>query len=275
MKWSARLGLGLLIALGAAWVFSLLSGYDVIAAVDLTGTRMRQGPSAAHWLGTDDNGRDVAWRVLIATEAFVGPGLLACLIAFFLAVPWGAWAGWKGGWAAEGIRFFFTVLASLPRFVFVLLVCSIYGKGPWTLAIAAGIAYSSSLSEAIYAKVSAFRQAGFVLAAKAHGLSTRRILGKHILWVNCRGLIMRHLLQLFAFFLLVETTLSMLGGYGVQEPAPSWGNMITKGNLIDIWDFSATAGNPWATWAPIIAIWMCMLGCVLLSEGFQEERHGR
>jgi len=267
MKWSARIGLGLLLTLGAAWVFSLVSGYDVIGDVDVT--RMKQGPSPAHWLGTDDLGRDVAWRVLSATEAFVGPGLLACLLAFFMAVPGGAWAGWKGGWIAEGIRFFFTVLASLPRFVFVLLVCSIYGTGPWTLGIAAGIAYAPSLSEAVYAKVSAFRQAGFVLAGKAHGLSTPRILGKHILWVNCRGLVVRHLLQLFAFFLLVETTLSCLGNFGIQEPAASWGNMI------EIGQFGESGGNPWATWAPIIAIWICMLGCVLLAEGFQEERHGR
>jgi peptide/nickel transport system permease protein len=267
MKWSARVGLGILLALGAAWVFSLVSSYDVIADVDVT--RMKQGPSAAHWLGTDDMGRDVGRRLLSATEAFVGPGLLACFLAFLLAVPGGAWAGWKGGWTAEGIRFLFTVLASLPRFVFVLLVCSIYGTDPWTLGIAAGIAYAPSLSEAVYAKVSAFRQAGFVLAGKAHGLSTARILGKHILWVNARGLIARHLLQLFAFFLLVETTLSCLGDFGIQEPAASWGNMIQIGG------FGDKVSNPWATWGPVLAIWLAMLGCVLLADTFDESDHGR
>jgi peptide/nickel transport system permease protein len=265
MKWSARLGIGLLLALGTAWLISLFSGYDVIADVDVT--RMRQGASGAHWLGTDDLGRDVGWRMLTATEAFVGPGLLACFLAFLAAVPAGAWAGWKGGWTAEGIRFLFTVLASLPRFVFVLLVCSIYGTGPWTLGVAAGIAYSPSLSEAVYAKVSAFRQAGFVLAGKAHGLSTPRILGRHILWVNCRGLIARHLLQLFAFFLLVETTLSCLGDFGIQEPAASWGNMIEIGS------FGESGSNPWATWAPVIAIWLSMLGCVLAADAWGDEKN--
>ena len=268
MKWSARIGLGLLLALGAAWLLSLLGGYDVVIDVDVS--RANQGPSAAHWLGTDDLGRDVGWRMLKATEAFVGPGLLACFLSFLLAVPGGAWAGWKGGWVAEGIRFLFTVLASLPRFVFVLLVCSIYGTDSWTLGVAAGIAYAPALSEAVYAKVSEFRQAGFVLAARAHGLSTPRILGIHILWVNCRGLVLRHLLQLFAFFLLLETTLSCLGDFGVQEPMPSWGNMIGIGRL----QFGESNANALATWAPVAAIWLSILGCVLIAEASGEDQHG-
>jgi peptide/nickel transport system permease protein len=236
---------------------------------DVNVGRANQGPTGEHWLGTDDHGRDVGWRMLTATEAFVGPGLLACLLAFLLAVPAGAWAGWKGGWVAEGIRFLFTVLASLPRFVFVLLVCSIYGTDSWILGIAAGLAYAPALSEAVYSKVSEFRQAGFVLAGKAHGLSASRILGRHILWVNCRGLILRHMLQLFAYFLLVETTLSCLGDFGVQEPLPSWGNMIGIGSL----QFGDTDVNSWATWAPVVAIWLSILACVLLAESTEEGRH--
>ncbi|MEC7240571.1 MAG: ABC transporter permease [Myxococcota bacterium] len=264
MKRTQALSTAFLIALLAAWVVSLIGHYDVVLDVDPN--RTNAGPSSQLWLGADDSGRDVFQRLMKSTEAFVGPGLLACFVAALLAVPLGAWAGWTGGWLGESIRFLFTSVAALPRFVLVLLVCSIYGTGGVTLGVAAGLAYAPALSEAIYDRVSRFRRAGFVMAAQAHGLTTKRILGWHIRWVNARALIGGHLLQLFGYFLLVETTLSFLGDFGVQEPMPSWGNMISRdalqGGVNDL--------NLWATAAPVVAIWLTVWACAKLAQSLDE-----
>ena len=268
MTLGGRLGMVVLMLLLGTWSMSLLMNYDVVLDVDPS--RANLGLSVDHWLGTDDSGRDVLKRLIKGTEAFVGPGLLACFVAALIAIPGGAWAGWVGGWKAEAIRFVFTVLASLPRFVLVLLICSIYGTDGSTLGIAAGAAYAPALSEAVYNRVSSFRAAGFVMAAKAHGLTTSRILGWHILWVNGRALIAKNLLQLFSYFLLIETTLSFLGDFGVQEPLPSWGNMISR----DALQGGVTGLNLWATLAPILAIWIAILGCTLLAQSLKEADNG-
>ncbi len=257
----ALLGAAILAAVAIAWIAAKLSGYDVVADVDIT--RASLGPGAGHWLGTDHLGRDVFWRLLTASDAFVGPGLLAAAVALGAGVPGGAVAGWSGGLIAGGVRYLFTVVASLPRFVLVLLACAIYGNDAAVIALAAGAAYAPTVGEAIYERVSYFRRAEFVLAAEAHGVHPARILGYHLLWVNCRRLIFRHGLQLFAFFLLLETTLSYIGGFGVEEPAPSWGNMIA-------FEWATRGGNAWATRAPMLAIWVVILGATLAGEGLAE-----
>ncbi|MEE2751382.1 MAG: ABC transporter permease [Myxococcota bacterium] len=256
---------GLLLSLVLlAWAVSLLVAYDAVSDVDIS--RASALPSLGHLLGTDHLGRDVSWRLITATLSFVGPGLVACILAALLSICAGALAGWYGGWIGEGFRYLFTVISAIPRFVLVLLVCSIYGSTVWNIALASALAYSPKMVESIYNRIAYFRVAEFVLAAEAHGVHPRRILSYHLVWVNCRYLIFRHMLTLFSYFLLVETTLSFIGGFGVVEPQPSWGNMIA-------FEWGVRDGNPWATFAPAIAIWAVILGCALLVEGIREDEH--
>ncbi|MEL6347552.1 MAG: ATP-binding cassette domain-containing protein [Myxococcota bacterium] len=252
----------LLSAVIGAWLVSLGAGYDVVADVDPTQAGL--GPGAGHPLGTDHLGRDVLWRLLTASQAFVGPGLFACLLAFLLGMPMGAAAGWFGGAISDGLRYGFSVVASLPRFVLVLLVGAIYGDEPVILAAAAGLSYIPALGEAIVGRVDSLRRADFVSAARAHGISDRRILLFHLLWVNCRSLIGRHMLYLFGYFLLLETTLSYIGGFGVEEPQPSWGNMLA-------FEFGISEGNLWAWLSPALAIWSSLLSVTLLAESFAVQ----
>ena len=99
----------------------------------------------------------------------------------------------------------------------------------------------------------------FVTALRAHGVGDGRILLWHVLWVNVRGLLVRQVLNTFGFFLVVETTLSYFGGFGVQEPTPSWGNMLA-------FEFGIPDGNPAAWLAPAAAIWLAILGTALLGQ---------
>ncbi len=268
MKLTAWLGVVLLAAVGAAGVLTgVLPGswlpYDVVA--DVSPVDAGLAPSAAHWLGTDHLGRDVAWRMLLATRAFVGPGLLACLLASVIGVGAGALSGFLGGPVAAVVRYLSTVTASIPRFVLVLLAIAIYGNSTWLIGAVAGLAYSPAVAEAVYSRIASLERDDFVLAARAHGLGPARILLYHLLWVNCRRMVGRHALNLFGYLLLLETTLSYIGGFGVMEPQPSWGNMLA-------FEFGYRTDNIWGVWAPALAIWITIFCCGLVSEALAERR---
>ncbi|TVQ91093.1 MAG: ABC transporter permease [Deltaproteobacteria bacterium] len=261
MPW---LGVGLLIGvLGIAALIPLAS-YDVVADVDPT--RAFAGPGLRHPLGTDHLGRDILWRMLLASRAFVGPGLLACLVCLGFGLPLGAAAGWFSGAVAAVIRYLFTVVQGLPRFILVLLALSIYGNRPSVLAIAAGLAYAPTLGEAIFERIEGLRSSEFIAAHRAHGVSETRLLLVHLLWGACRRLLARHLLALFAFLLILETTLSYLG-FGVEQPHPSWGNMLA----FDL-DHDGSGWMPLV--APATAIWLVIAATVWVRQGLAEEEHG-
>lgn len=243
-------------AISAGWVVSLLSGYDIAAGVDPSMASL--SPSWHHPLGTDHLGRDVGWRLLMASQAFVGPAVLAGLVAVATSVLPGALSGWWGGLPATALRSLSAVVSVIPRFVLVLLICAIYGDGLIVLAVAAGLSYAPTLAEAIYTRVRGLRRADFILAGRAHGLPDARLLLYHLLWVNCRPVVLRHLLHVFAYVLLLETTLSYLGGFGVEEPQPSWGNMLAFSFM--------NSTNPWAWIAPALALWLSLLGLAMLSH---------
>ncbi|MDP6935181.1 MAG: ABC transporter permease subunit, partial [Myxococcota bacterium] len=164
-------------------------------------------------------------------------------------------------------RYLFAVVSSLPRFVLVLLVCSIYGAEPHVLAIATGASYAPQLGDAIHSRIMELTQADFVMAARAHGFSNLDIVLRQLLWVNCRHLAARHLLYLFGYYLLLETTLSYIGGFGIEEPQPSWGNMLA-------FEFGVHDGNLWAILAPALATWFTILAAILAAEGLQERGRG-
>lgn len=240
-----------------------LAGYDVVADVDPR--RSFAGPSGQHWLGTDHLGRDLFWRLLLASRAFVGPGLLACLACLLVGLPLGAAAGWLSGWTAKAIRYLFTVVQGLPRFVLVLLALSIYGNHPTVLAIAAGLAYAPTLGEAVFERLEGLRASSFIAAHRAHGVPEWRLLGVHLLWGGCRRLIARHLLALFSFLLILETTLSYLG-FGVEQPMPSWGNMLA-------FDLDHVEAGWMALLAPAGAIWLVIAATTWARQGLAEEEH--
>jgi len=263
MRPATVLGSVLLALVILAGFLGTFAPYDVIAGVDPT--RGGAPPSCAHWLGTDHLGRDVAWRLALAPRAFVLPGVLAVALATVLGVTGGAVAGFTGGVAASAIRYLSTVTASIPRFVLVLLVVTIFGDEGWLLGVAAGVAWTPGVVEAVHQRIQALTRAEFVLAARAHGLGNARILLFHLLWVNCRRMVGRQALHLFGYLLVLETTLSYIGGFGVAEPEPSWGNMLA-------FEFGQRTGNPWGLWAPAFAIWLTVLSTALVGETLAERR---
>ncbi len=262
MRPAVRIGSIVLGLVALAGLAGLAAPYDVVTAVDPD--RAGVGPSIAHWLGTDHLGRDVAWRLALAPRAFVAPALLAVGLATVLGVTAGALAGYTGGAVASTVRYLATVTASIPRFVLILLAVTIYGSEGWVLGMAAGVAWTPAVAEVVHQRIEALTRAEFVLAARAHGLGPVRILLFHLLWVNCRRMVGRQALHLFGDLLVLETTLSYIGGFGVSEPEPSWGNMLA-------FEFGQHTANPWGLWAPAVAIWITVWAAGLVGETLAER----
>jgi peptide/nickel transport system permease protein len=257
------LGLAFVALVAVVSLLAPLGGYPVGADVD--GGARSLGPSAAHWLGTDHLGRDLGWRLALASRAFVGPGVLSCLVAAGIGVPLGAVAGWSGGGASLFVRTGLGSIAAVPRLVLVLLLCAVYGSSPVVLAAGAGLAAAPPLAEAVYQRIERLRREQFVLAARAHGLSEPWLVLVHLVGAACGRSIARHLLEAFGAFVVLECTLSYLGGLGVQEPSPSWGNMLA---------FEWGRGAVLPVFAPGLAIWLTIGGCALAASVFAEVEDG-
>jgi ABC-type dipeptide/oligopeptide/nickel transport system permease subunit len=252
-----------LMLLGLLAVAAPFGGYAV--GMDVSPTEAELGPSVRHWLGTDHLGRDVAWRLVLGTGAFAGPGLLAVGTACGVGVPLGALAGFREGVLSQLVRWVFSTLSAIPTIVGVVLAAAIYGATPWVLGIAVGVAAAPSLGELVAARVEELRRAEVVLADRAHGLTELRIAVFHLVFGASGRAIARAALHVFAGFLAVETTLSYLGRFGVQEPRPSWGNMIAGA-----WGHAGWL--PLA--APAAATWLSLVLIHAAAELFAEPADG-
>jgi peptide/nickel transport system permease protein len=223
-----------------------------------------QGPSLEHFLGTDHLGRDIFIRLAAGTTNVVFPGLLACMIASLVALPLAVYSGAMKSQLAGLLSLPLDIISAIPRFVFILLLCSIFSEDLLTLAIGCGFACAPSLGEAVRARIIQLRLKGHQLAYESHGISNTKILWFHFLWVGCRRLIGRELLGIFGLFTIIETSLSYLGHFGVQQPNPSWGNMLA-------FDWGDGRGSLLALWAPALAIWVVLFCLDFLRTELEDS----
>ncbi|MGR3321116.1 MAG: ABC transporter permease [Pseudooceanicola sp.] len=207
------------IAVSASW----LAPYDP-AKPDFGA--LLQGPSADHWLGTDDLGRDILSRLM----AGAGPSMLSAFAAVALGVgigvPVGLLAGFMGGWTDTVISRFLDALLSFPTILFAVGIAGVLGPSMTTGLVALGILFSPQFARLVRARTLVVRQELYVDASRAFGASTQRILLRHVLPNAVQSAIV-HAGLLLAIALLAESSLSFLG-FGVQPPGTSWGAMLAR-----------------------------------------------
>ena len=285
-----------LIVVGGLLLVRLIAVFVEADPAAATGAQLL-GPSLEHLLGTDQLGRDVALRMIESTEAFVLPGLLAVGLTLLLGVTIGSYTGyWPDRRTSAGARFGLTIVGAWPRLVLVIVgvaifTASVSDPARWAparlyfLGALVALSFVPQLAAELAEKVLSFQREQFVEAARAHGLSDARILGRHILWANCRELILRQCCLVFAAFLLVETSLSYLGDYGVPPPRPSWGNILSDvrsqvihvrslarpdsfapGDLLAAAGRAINEGAALALVAPTIAIVVSIAGLLALAR---------
>ena len=230
---------------------------------------MMAGPgTAGHLLGTDFMGRDMLSRLIVGIQAYFLPGLLAIGIALAFGIVLGVLAGYRGGWFNTGITYFTNLVDSFPRLVLILLVIAAFKPDIYYIMLVVGLTNVPVVASLIKGKIQFLKQKNFIEADAALGLPTKTIILKHILWHNCRSLLIIQATLGMAEAILMETSLSYLG-FGVQEPTPSWGNMVQSGANYFM------QGNFWPSTAPALAILFTILGFHLLGDGLNNILEGK
>jgi len=226
-------------------------------------TMMASPFTGGYILGTDFMGRDLLTRLILGTQAYFLPGLMAIAIALGLGATLGVIAGYRGGRADTIIVYCNNLIDSFPRLILILLVIAAFKPDIYYIMAVVGVTSAPLVASLVKGKVIFLQQKNFIESAIALGIPTRRIILKHILWYNCRALLLIQATLGMAEAILIETSLSYLG-FGVQEPVPSWGNMVQAGASYLL------QGNFWPSTAPAIAILITVLGFHLLGDGLNN-----
>lgn len=224
--------------------------------------------TAGRLLGTDFMGRDMLSRLIVGIQAYFLPGLLAIFIALSVGTALGVLAGYRGEKLDTGITYFMNLVDSFPRLVLILLVIAAFKPDIYYIMLVVGLTNVPAVASLIKGKIQFLKQKNFIEADIALGVPTSTIILKHILWHNCRSLLIIRATLGMAEAILMETSLSYLG-FGVQEPTPSWGNMVQSGANYFM------QGKFWPSTAPALAILFTILGFHLLGDGLNNLLEGK
>ena len=185
-----------------------------------------QPPNAANWLGTDDLGRDQLARLLDGGRISLTIGLTGALLTMTIGVLFGALAGFMGGWVDDLIMWFINTMSSIPCLLFLLIITLLFKPKWYVLSICIAVNSWMGTSRMVRGEVLSVRERDYVLASRALGVPTRKIIVRHIL-PNVIPIVIIMTTMAIGGLILTETALSFLG-LGVQPPQATWGNMLTK-----------------------------------------------
>jgi peptide/nickel transport system permease protein len=221
-----------------------------------------------HLLGTDFMGRDMLSRLIVGIQAYFLPGLLAVAVSLSFGALSGVLAGFLGGRFDAVVTYIDNLIDSFPRLVLVLLVIAAFKPDMYYIMLVVGIMNAPTVAALVKGKILFLKQRNIIEADVALGVPTGTIIMKHILWQNCRALFIIQATLGMAEAVLMETSLSYLG-FGVQEPTPSWGNMVQSGANYFL------QGNFWPSTAPALAVLFTILGLHVLGDGLNNILEGK
>jgi peptide/nickel transport system permease protein len=244
----------ILIALLAPW----LAPYDPVAT---SWSAVRAAPSAAHWFGADELGRDVLSRIIWGTRASILAGVVSVSISLALGVPIGMLTGYLGRWVDALISRVTDAMLACPFLILAIALAAFLGPSLTNAMIAIGISATPIFIRLTRAQVLAAKAEDYVEAARALGNPHLRIALRHILPNIVAPLIVQATLAIAAA-VIAEASLSFLG-LGQQPPAPSWGSMLnTARNYVD--------QAPWMAIWPGVSIFLLVLSFNLLGDGLRD-----
>ena len=249
----------LIVSIFAPWI----APYDP-GAIDLK--QVLAPPSAQHWFGTDQLGRDVLSRMIWGARISLTVGFVATGLAILIGMLLGAVAGYYGGWIDTLIMRFVDIMLCFPTFFLILAVIAFLEPSIWNIMLVIGLTGWMGVTRLVRADFISLRERDFVRAARAIGAADARIIFLHILPNALASILVAATLGI-AGAILTESALSFLG-IGVQPPTPSWGNILTAGkDNIDIaW---------WLSLYPGLAILITVVGYNLLGEGIRDASDPR
>jgi oligopeptide transport system permease protein len=217
--------------------------------------------SRAHWLGTDELGRDLFTRLLYGGRVSLMVGLCATVVSLTIGVLFGAIAGYFGGRTDDLMMRFVDILYALPFTIFVILLTVIFERNIWNLFLAIGAVEWLTMSRIVRGQVLSLRRQEFIEAAIALGIPRWRIILRHII-PNCLGPVIVYTTLTIPVVMLLEAFLSFLG-LGVQPPMSSWGLLIRDGSRV-LEEF------PWLMVFPGTVLAMTLFSLNFLGDGLRD-----
>lgn len=221
----------------------------------------RQPPSAAHYFGTDNLGRDVFSRVLYGARDVLAQAGLGTIFAVVSGTIFGLVAGYRGGWLDEIMMRLFDSLLALPALLLALLLLGTIGQSQFAVLIVIVIVYTPIVARVARSVVLSVRTKGFVEAAQLQGESQRWILFREILPSVTPALTVEGALR-FSYAIFLVASLGFLG-VGVQPPSPNWGLMVSEARPY-------ATQLPWALFFPAAAIALLVVGVNLMADGIKS-----
>ena len=258
----AMLGLAIVTILVLAVVFiPLFADLDPYTTDRAAG--FNKPPSDAHILGTDDVGRDLFARLLYGGRISLFVGITSTIISVLIGIPLGLIAGYFRGTAESIIMRTADAFMSFPSMVLILVLVAVFGPSILTVTVVIGVLGWTAIAKLIYGNVLSIREREYIQAARAVGVSTKKILFSEVLpnaippvWANSSFRV--------AGAILTESSLSFLG-MGVQTPQASWGNIIFAAqNLLVL------TARPWVWLPPGICIILVVIGFNFIGEGVRD-----
>ena len=253
------------IALGVILLFvtvavaaPLIAPYD---PVKTSWSAIRKAPSVAHWMGTDENGRDVLSRVIFGARASLLAGVVAVLIAAGIGVPAGLLAGFTGGWIDAVLSRIVDAMLACPFLILAIALTAFLGPDLTNAMIAIGVSTAPRFMRVARAATLEVAGLDYVQAAWAAGASGWRVAVRHVAPNIVPPVLVQATLALAAA-IIAEASLSFLG-LGQQPPAPSWGSMLNTAQrfLTQAW---------WLAVFPGSAIFLCVLSFNLVGDGLRD-----
>ncbi|GAB6999391.1 ABC transporter permease [Bradyrhizobium viridifuturi] len=255
----AMLGLAVIAIFILLAVFApMIVPYDPIAA---SWSLVRKAPSAQHWFGTDELGRDVLARVVFGARASLLAGLISVSIALAIGVPLGLVAGYRGGFIDALISRITDAMLACPFLILAIALAAFLGPSLGNAMIAIGVSATPIFIRLTRGQVMSVKVEDYVEAARAMGNPRWRIALVHILPNILPALLVQATLSIAAA-IIAEAALSFLG-LGQQPPAPSWGSMLNAAQR-----FLTSA--PWMAIWPGLAIFLVVLSFNLVGDGLRD-----
>jgi peptide/nickel transport system permease protein len=257
VKPAAVVGTSLVLAACACAVFApVLAPYHP----DHTSMAVLQAPTTAHWLGTDELGRDVLSRVIYGarTSLFIGTG--AAVVAMLIGAPIGLASGYLKGWIDIAAVPLIDLFVALPGLVLALIITAMVGASAQNLVVVLGFVAWPTVARLIRGQTLAVREMAYIEAAVAAGCSATWIISRHVL-SNIANVVAAQFVLTISVAIITAASLSFLG-LGIPPPTPDWGSMVHSGyNFLGV--------NPVMSIGPGAAVALTVLGFYLVAKSIE------
>jgi len=266
----AKKPLGFLFWFAVCWVGLVFAASVLASVLPLQSpnfqnySALNQGPSSAHWLGTDDLGRDLLARLIFGSHVSLVVGFVGVIIGLVVGGTAGLVSGYKGGKLDVALNAGSFIILAFPAIVAVIAIVTFWGQSLFHITVILGVATIPLMFRVIRASSLSFAQRDFVIAAKTMGATDTRVVLREIL-PNVIPVMVTFSLITVAGLIVIEGTLAFLG-LSVNLPTPSWGNLINEGTANN-----ALQTDPWIMMWPATAMFMLLWSINLIGDRLRQR----